>query len=114
MKRDGINIYSEVSVSYLQAILGDNISIETVDGKENLNIPSGTQPNTTLTIENKGVPRLGNPVARGNHEVLVKIKLPTRVNNDERKLLEGLASHYSSQNSNTNSGLFSKFFGKDS
>ncbi len=114
LKRDGINIFSEVTISYLQAILGDSIEIETVDGKENLNIPSGTQPNTTLTIENKGVPRLGNPVARGNHEVLVKVKLPTRVNSEERQLLEGLASHYSSQNSNTNSGLFSKFFGKDS
>ena len=114
LKRDGINIFSEVSVSYLQAILGDNIEIETVDGKENLNIPSGTQPNSTLLLENKGVPRLGNPVARGNHEVLIKVKLPTRVNNEERKLLEGLASHYSSQNTNTNSGLFSKFFGKES
>ncbi len=113
LKRDGINIFSEVSVSYLQAILGDNIEIETVDGKENLNIPSGTQPNSTLLLENKGVPRLGNPVARGNHEVLINVKLPTRVNNEERKLLEGLASHYSSQNRNTNSGLFSKFFGKE-
>ena len=113
LKRDGINIFSEVSVSYLQAILGDNIEIETVDGKANLNIPSGTQPNSSLLLENKGVPRLGNPVARGNHEVLIKVKLPTRVNNEERKLLEGLASHYSSQNTNTNSGLFSKFFGKE-
>ena len=97
----------------MQAILGDNIVIETVDGNENLNIPSGTQPNSTLILENKGVPRLGNPVARGNHEVLVQIKLPTKLSSEERKLLEGLASHYSSQNENTNSGLFSKFFGKD-
>ena len=51
----------------------------TVDGKVNLKIPSGTQPNSTLSLENKGVPRLGNPVARGNHQVLVKVKLPTRI-----------------------------------
>ena len=114
LKREGINIYSEISVSYLQAILGDTVDIMTVDGKVNLKIPSGTQPNSTLSLENKGVPRLGNPVARGNHQVLVKVKLPTRITEDERNLLENLASKYSDQNSNSNSGLFSKFFGKES
>ncbi len=114
LKRDGINIYSEISVSYLQAILGDTLDIITVDGKVNLKIPSGTQPNSTLSLENKGVPRLGNPVARGNHQVLVKVKLPTRITEDERNLLEDLASKYSDKNSSSNSGLFSKLFGKES
>ena len=90
--------------SFLMALLG----------KVNLKIPSGTQPNSSLSLENKGVPRLGNPVARGNHQVLVKVKLPTRITEDERNLLENLASKYSDQNSSTNSGLFSKLFGKDS
>ena len=114
LKREGINIYSEISVSYLQAILGDTVDIMTVDGKVNLKIPSGTQPNSTLSLENKGVPRLGNPVARGNHQVLVKVKLPTRITEDERSLLEDLASKYTEQNLNSNSGLFSRLFGKDS
>ncbi len=114
LKRDGINIYSEISVSYLQAILGDTVDIVTVDGKVNLKIPSGTQPNSTLSLENKGVPRLGNPVARGNHKVLIKVKLPTRITEDERNLLENLASKYSDQNFGSNSGLFSKLFGKES
>ncbi len=114
LRRDGINIYSEISVSYLQAILGDTVIIDTVDGKVDLQIPGGTQPNSTLTLENKGVPRLGNPVARGKQEVLIKVKLPTRINDEERKLLEKLATHYSTQNQTTNSGLFSKLFGKDS
>ena len=114
LKREGINIYSEISISYLQAILGDTVDIMTVDGKVNLKIPSGTQPNSTLSLENKGVPRLGNPVARGNHQVLVKVKLPTRITDDERNLLEDLASKYTEQNSSSNSGLFSRLFGKDS
>ena len=114
LKREGINIYSEISVSYLQAILGDTVDIMTVDGKVNLKIPSGTQPNSTLSLENKGVPRLGNPVARGNHQVLVKVKLPTRITEDERNLLEDLASKYTEQNLSSNSGLFSRLFGKDS
>ena len=114
LRREGINIFSEVSISYLQAILGDTIGIDTVDGRVDLHIPGGTQPNSTLTLENKGVPRLGNPVARGNHDVLIKVKLPVRINEEERNLLEKLASHYSSKNTSSNSGLFSKFFGNDS
>ncbi len=114
LKRDGVTIYSEIAVSYLQAILGDTVEIFTVDGNVNLKIPSGTQPNTTLSLENKGVPRLGNPVARGNHEVLVKVKLPTRITDEERKLLESLASQYSDKNINSSTGLFSKLFGKES
>ena len=114
LKRDGVTIFSEITVSYLQAILGDTVEIITVDGKVNLRIPNGTQPNTTLSLEGKGVPRLGNPVARGNHEVLVKVKLPTRITDEEKKLLESLAAQYSDQNMNSNSGLFSKLFGKES
>ena len=73
LKREGVTIYSQITVSYLQAILGDTVEIITVDGKVNLTIPSGTQPNSTLSLEGKGVPRLGNPVARGNHEVLLRL-----------------------------------------
>ena len=90
--REGINIRSEITVSYLQAILGCNIKVNTVDGKEELVIPAGTQPNTVLTLENKGVPKLGNPVSRGNHLITVKINIPTKINSEERELLEKLAT----------------------
>lgn len=89
--REGINIKSEITVSYLQAILGCSLSVNTVDGKEELTIPAGTQPNTVLTLENKGVPKLGNPVSRGNHLISIKINIPTRINSEERELLEKLA-----------------------
>ena len=90
--REGINIRSEITVSYLQAILGCNLQVNTVDGQEELIIPAGTQPNTVLTLENKGVPKLGNPVSRGNHLITVKINIPTKVNSEERELLEKLAT----------------------
>ena len=90
-RRDGINIESEINISYLQAILGCRLEVNTVDGKEELTIPSGTQPNTVLTLDNKGVPRLGNPVSRGDHLITIKIEIPTRINAEERELLEKLA-----------------------
>ena len=116
LRRDGLTILSEINISYLQAILGDIIEIETVDGKTSLDIPSGTQPNSVLTLENKGIPKLGNPVARGNQRVSVNIQLPTRMSEEERRLLEKLAGHHSArgkQHHHHNSGLFAKLFGKE-
>jgi molecular chaperone DnaJ len=90
-QREGNDIKSNISISYIQAILGCTIKVNTVDGQEDLTIPAGTQPNTVLILENKGVPKLGNPVSRGDHRITVKISIPTRVTGEERDLLEKLA-----------------------
>jgi molecular chaperone DnaJ len=89
--RDGINILSEIKVSYLQAILGCRLEVDTVDGPVELIIPAGTQPNTVMKLENRGVPRLGNPVSRGDHMLTILIDIPTKVTPEERELLEKLA-----------------------
>ena len=90
-RRDGINILSELKISYLQAILGYRLEVNTVDGPTELVIPAGTQPNTTITLENHGVPRLGNPVSRGDHLLTVLIDIPTKITSEEKELLEKLA-----------------------
>ncbi len=113
LRRDGLTILSDVNVSYLQAILGDVIEVETVDGPTSLEIPAGTQPNAVLILENKGIPKLGNPVARGNQRILVNIQLPIRLSNDEKALLQKLAGHHSAkgpQHHHHKSGLFSSLF----
>ena len=90
-QRDGINILSKLKISFLQAILGSRLEVKTVDGPVELQIPPGTQPNTVLTLENHGVPRLGNPVSRGDHLITVLVEIPTRIKPEERELLEKLA-----------------------
>jgi molecular chaperone DnaJ len=90
-KRDGINILSDLRVSYLQAILGCKLTVDTVDGSVELDIPAGTQPGTVLTLENHGVPKLGNPVSRGDHLITVQVDIPTRLKPEERELVEKLA-----------------------
>lgn len=90
-KRDGINILSSLNISYLQAILGCKISVNTVDGEQEVTIAPGTQPDTVITLENRGVPRLGNPVSRGDHRITVNIEIPTKVSTEERELLKQLA-----------------------
>jgi molecular chaperone DnaJ len=113
LRRDGINIHSEVVVNYLQAILGDTIEVETVDGAEQLEIPAGTQPGAVLTLTGKGVPKLGNPVARGNHLIAIKVQLPTKLNREEKELLEQLAGHHTAKGHKHphKSGLFGGLFG---
>ena len=115
LQRDGLNVLSEVKVSYLQAILGDSIEVETVDGSAALEIPPGTQPGAILTLTGKGIPKLGNPVARGDHRITVTVQLPSRLSDEERSLLEQLAGHHSArgkQHHHHNSGLFARFFGQ--
>lgn len=89
--REGINIISEIKVSYLQAILGCRLEVDTVDGLVELIIPAGTQPGTIMKLENRGVPRLGNSVSRGDHLLTVLIDIPTKITAEERELLEKLA-----------------------
>ncbi len=108
-RREGINILSEIKVSYLQAILGCRLQVNTVDGTEELLVPPGTQPNTVLTLEGKGVPRLGNPVSRGDHLITVQIDIPTRVSLEERELLEKLAKL---RGDRIDKGGIEGFFGK--
>ena len=115
LRRDGLNILSDVNVSYLQAILGDTIEVETVDGDMSMEIPAGTQPGAVLTLTNKGIPKLGNPVARGDQRVQVTVQLPNRLSEAERTLLEQLAGHHSArgkQHHHHNSGLFARLFGQ--
>ena len=108
-RREGINILSEIEVSYLQAILGSRLEINTVDGTEELIIPPGTQPNTVLTLENRGVPKLGNPVSRGDHLITISVDIPTRTSVEERELLEKLAKI---RGDRVGKGGIEGFFGK--
>ena len=90
--RQGMNILSEVNLSYLQAILGCRLTVETVDGEAEVTVSPGTQPNTVVKLENKGVPKLGNDTIRGDHLITLRVTIPTRINSEERELLERLAT----------------------
>lgn len=90
--REGINIMSNLRVSYIQALLGSRVDINTVDDTPHeLLVPPGTQPGTVLTLEGRGVPKLGNPVARGDHLITIQVDIPTKLATEERELLEKIA-----------------------
>jgi hypothetical protein len=55
MRREGIDIHSDVEISYVDAILGSQVKVTTVDGPVELKIPAGTQPGTTLLMAKRWV-----------------------------------------------------------
>jgi molecular chaperone DnaJ len=88
--RQGQDIYSEKEVSFVSATLGDRVDVETVDGPVQLTIPSGTQSHTQFKLRGKGVPNPNRPANRGDHIVMIKIKVPKKLSREEREILEKL------------------------
>jgi len=89
-RREGMEIYSEIAVSYVDAILGSTLKVPTVDGVIDLQMPAGTQPGTTLRAEGKGAPKLNNVNVRGSHYVKVKVEIPQKISGKERELIQQL------------------------
>ncbi len=88
--RDGMNIYTKLDVTPAQAVLGDEIEIKTIDGERKISIPTGLQSGDRVTIKGAGAPSVSNPSMRGDHIVVVNVKTPTHISNEERKLYESL------------------------
>jgi molecular chaperone DnaJ len=91
LKRDGTELYEELTLSITQAALGAEVAIVTPDGEELLEIKPGTQPGTEIRRRGKGVPHLRRPGSRGDLHVLIDVEVPTRLNDRQRELLLALA-----------------------
>jgi molecular chaperone DnaJ len=77
-------------VTFAQAALGATVEVPTPEGGQTkLNIPEGTQAGATLRIRGQGVPNLGSR-GRGDIHVTVRVLVPTKLNADQRKLIEQL------------------------
>lgn len=88
--REGNEVICDVPISFVQASLGDEIEVPTLDGKVKLRIPEGTQSGTVFRIKEKGIPYLrGN--GRGDQHVRVKVLTPQKLNDKQRALLQEFA-----------------------
>eukprot|EP01018_Ginkgo_biloba_P015539 Gb_03413 [translate_table: standard] len=108
IQRDGINLYSTISVSYVDAILGTVVKVKTVEGISELQVPPGTQPGDVLVLSRLGVPKLNKPSLRGDHLFTLKVTIPTRISERERALIEELADLKKSKNSRGSAGSASR------
>uniref|UniRef100_A0A1J3JVS7 Chaperone protein DnaJ n=1 Tax=Noccaea caerulescens TaxID=107243 RepID=A0A1J3JVS7_NOCCA len=99
IKREGLNLYSNINIDFTDAILGTVTKVETVEGTMDLRIPPGTQPGDTVKLYRKGVPDTDRPSIRGDHCFVVKVSIPKSLSERERKLVEEFSSLRRSSNS---------------
>ena len=85
-KRDGTSVYLEQPVSFLQATLGAELEIPTIDGKVKWTLPEGTQPGTTFRLRGKGIPSI-NGRGRGDQFVTVQVQVPKNLNREQKEAL---------------------------
>lgn len=85
--REGDIILSDEKISMVEAALGAEIDVETVDGTVRMKIPAGTQSNTDFKLSGHGVPHM-NSERRGSHIVNIIVETPTKLSKKQRELLE--------------------------
>ncbi len=84
------DVVMEASISFAQAALGDEIHVPTLDGKASMKIPAGTQNGHVFRLRGKGFPSLHGS-GKGDELVKVKVEVPTKLNDRQKKLLQEFA-----------------------
>jgi molecular chaperone DnaJ len=88
--REGNDIYCQIPISFVQAALGDEISVPTLTGEKTLAIPKGTQPMDIFRFEGEGIPFLRGQ-GRGCQVIQVVVKTPAGLNKKQEELLREFA-----------------------
>jgi molecular chaperone DnaJ len=98
-ERDGTELHCEVPVSFVQAALGAEIEVPTLEGRVSITVPEGTQSGKVLRLRSKGLPPLrprSDPSQlerlRGDLYVRIFVEVPTKLNARQRELLEEFAA----------------------
>lgn len=89
-ERDGTTVLCEVPINIVQATLGADIKVPTLDGQVTMKVPEGTQPGKVLRLKGKGIPSLrgGN---RGDQLVRIKVVVPTKLSDKQKDALRKFA-----------------------
>ncbi|MCL1912350.1 MAG: molecular chaperone DnaJ [Eubacteriaceae bacterium] len=85
-RREGSDIYMNMPITFIQAALGDEVKVPTLEGSVKLKIPEGTQTGTTFKLRNKGVNSL-NGYSKGSQYVTVDLEVPKKLTDKQKELL---------------------------
>ena len=107
--RRGMDVLYEAPVTFAQATLGDTFEVPVLGGTERLTIPEGTQPGTTFRLRGKGFPDVNaRSPERGDQIVSIKMKVPTKLTEEQRRLVKELAAASGETLHTEERGLFDK------
>ena len=89
-ERHGDDLYLDLSVSMVQAALGCTVEVDGImpDERVSVLVPAGSQPGALVTVEGRGMPRIGGGGARGRLVARVKVVVPTELSTEARQALE--------------------------
>lgn len=108
-KRQGNDLLLEVPVNVAQAALGAEFKVPTLDGKQqSIKVPAGTQSGRIIRLRGEGVPFLREN-GRGDMQVHLKVKIPTELTDEQKKLFRQLGATFGTNNAPTeNKSFFEK------
>ncbi len=106
-QRDGYDVWVTIPITFSQAVLGDNITVPTIDGKVEYNLPEGTQSGTTFRLRGKGIQYL-NGRGRGDMYVKCDVEIPKKLNKTQREALKKFEGTLKEDNYEKRKGFFRK------
>jgi molecular chaperone DnaJ len=95
--RDGSNLVTVVDVPAPAAALGTKVTVPTLDGEEEIEVPVGTQPGTVVTLRGRGMPTVGRG-RRGDQQVVLNVVIPRNLTERQSELLEELRASLTAEN----------------
>ncbi len=96
-ERDGFDIRTEVPISFAQAVLGDEITVPTIDGNVKYTVPAGTQTGTVFRLRGRGIQKLYRS-DRGDQYVTVNVEVPRNLSRRQEELLREFDSSLEDRN----------------
>lgn len=106
-ERNGFDVLCEVPVTFVQAALGAEINVPTLDGKVKLKIHEGTQPGDEFKLTGKGIKRL-NSSGKGNQYVKINIEVPKNLSKEQKDILQQFDSKCDEKNYKKRKTFFDK------
>jgi len=106
-QRDGDDLLCEVPVGFVQAALGTEIEVPTLEGKAEIKIPAGTQPGTMFRLKGKGVKNVQG-YGHGDLHVRVMVEVPTHLTSAQKAKLQEFAEICNGKESPLSQGFFEK------
>jgi len=106
-QRDGDDLLCEVPVSFIQAALGAEIEVPTLDGKATVKVPPGTQPNTMFRLKGKGVKNIQG-YGYGDLHVRINVEVPTHLSAAQKAKLQEFAELCNGNESPLRQSFFEK------
>ncbi len=110
-KRDGLDVYCTVPITFEEAALGAEIEIPTLEGKGSIDIPPGTQPGEVFRLEGRGIPSLeAGHARRGDLFVTIDVEVPTALDENQKDLIRRLGQSGSSSSNAPRTSRWRKAF----